>query len=67
LIAAVLVVLAYAIAEPILNEVQVPFGGINLPLGLAATFLGAFTSAVRREPVQAPQGQFGHCRSLMLP
>jgi hydrogenase-4 component E len=51
LIAAGLVVLAYAIAEPILSEVQVPFGGINLPLGLAATFLGAFTIAVRREAV----------------
>jgi hydrogenase-4 component E len=51
LIAAGLVVLAYAITEPILSEVQVPFGEINLPLGLAATFLGAFTIAVRREAV----------------
>lgn len=51
LIAAGLVVVAYAITGPILSEVEVPFGRINLPLGLAATFLGAFTIAVRREAV----------------
>jgi hydrogenase-4 component E len=51
LIAAVLVVFAYAIADPILSAVEVPFGRINLPLGLAAIFLGAFTIAVRREAV----------------
>ena len=51
LIAAGLVLLAYAITDPILSAVEVPFGRINLPLGLAATFLGAFTIAVRREAV----------------
>jgi hydrogenase-4 component E len=51
LIAAGLVLLAYAIADPILSAVEVPFGRINLPLGLAAIFLGAFTIAVRREAV----------------
>ncbi len=51
LIAAGLVLLAYAITDPILSAVEVPFGRINLPLGLAAIFLGAFTIAVRREAV----------------
>jgi hydrogenase-4 component E len=51
LIAAGLVLLAYAIADPILSAVEVPFGRINLPLGLAVVFLGAFTIAVRREAV----------------
>ncbi len=51
LIAAALVLLAYAITDPILGAVEVPFGRINLPLGLAAIFLGAFTIAVRREAV----------------
>ncbi len=51
LAAAALIVLAYAIADPILDAVEVPFGRINLPLGLAAIFLGAFTIAVRREAV----------------
>ena len=51
LIAAGLVLLAYAIADPILSAVEVPFGRINLPLWLAAIFLGAFTIAVRREAV----------------
>ena len=51
LIAAGLVLLAYAIADRILSAVEVPFGRINLPLGLAAIFLGAFTIAVRREAV----------------
>ena len=51
LLSAVLVVVAYAIANPIMNAVEVPFARINLPLGLAAIFLGAFTVAVRREAV----------------
>ena len=51
LIAAGLVLFAYAITDPILSAVEVPFGRINLPLGLAAIFLGAFTIAVRREAV----------------
>jgi len=51
LFSAVLVVIAYAIANPIMNAVEVPFARINLPLGLAAIFLGAFTVTVRREAV----------------
>jgi hydrogenase-4 component E len=51
LIAAVLVVLAYIVADPLLRVVAVPFVSINLPLGIAAMFLGIFTVAVRREAV----------------
>jgi hydrogenase-4 component E len=51
LIAAVLIVLAYVVANPLLGAVDVPFAQINLPLGIAAMFLGAFTIAVRREAV----------------
>ena len=51
LIAAALVVLAYVVANPLLRAVEVPFAQINLPLGLAAMFLGVFTVAVRREAV----------------
>lgn len=51
LIAALLVVIAYAIADPLLEAVDVPFARINLPLGLAAMFLGIFTVVARREAV----------------
>jgi hydrogenase-4 component E len=51
LIAAVLIVLAYVVANPLLGTVAVPFVQVNLPLGIAAMFLGAFTIAVRREAV----------------
>ncbi len=51
LLSAVLIVLAYVIASPILNAVEVPFAAVNLPLGMAAIFLGAFTIVVRREAV----------------
>jgi len=51
LIAAILIVLAYVVANPLLGIVAVPFVQINLPLGIAAMFLGAFTIAVRREAV----------------
>jgi hydrogenase-4 component E len=51
LISAGLIVLAVVIANPLLAAVEVPFARINLPLGLAAIFLGAFTIAVRREAV----------------
>ena len=51
LIAAVLIVLAYGIANPILSAVDVPFARINLPFGLAVMFLGVFTVVVRREAV----------------
>jgi hydrogenase-4 component E len=51
LITAVLIVLAYVVANPLLGAVETPFIQINLPLGIAAMFLGAFTIAVRREAV----------------
>ncbi|MGD0026264.1 MAG: hypothetical protein ABSC37_16880 [Xanthobacteraceae bacterium] len=51
LIAAVLIVLAYVVANPLLGAVEVPFAQVNLPFGIAAMFLGAFTIAVRREAV----------------
>ena len=51
LVAAALVVVAYVVANPLLRAVVVPFAEINLPLGLAAMFLGVFTVAVRREAV----------------
>ena len=51
LIAAVIIVLAYFVASPLLSAVEVPFARINLPLGLAAIFLGAFTIVVRQEAV----------------
>jgi hydrogenase-4 component E len=51
LISAALVVSGYIVADPLLRAVAVPFAAINLPLGLAAMFLGVFTVAVRREAV----------------
>jgi len=51
LVAALLVVLAYAVSNPLLAAVDVPFARVNLPLGMAAMFLGVFTVAVRREAV----------------
>lgn len=51
LLAAVLVVIAYVIASPLVEAVSLPFTRINLPLGLAAMFLGTFTVVVRREAV----------------
>lgn len=51
LIAALLIMLAYALAAPLLEVITFPFARINLPLGLAAMFLGVFTVAVRREAV----------------
>jgi hydrogenase-4 component E len=51
LLAAGLVVLSYIVANPLLGVTAAPFVSINLPLGLAAVFLGVFTVAVRREAV----------------
>ena len=51
LIAAVLIVLAYVVANPLLSAVELPFAQINLPLGIAAMLLGTFTIVVRREAV----------------
>jgi len=51
LLAAALVLIAYFIAGPLVDAVRLPFARINLPLGMAAMFLGAFTIVVRREAV----------------
>jgi hydrogenase-4 component E len=51
LIAAVLVVFAYAVSNPLLGAVEAPFAQVNLPLGMAAMLLGVFTVVVRREAV----------------
>jgi hydrogenase-4 component E len=51
LLAAGIIGLAYVVAYPLLGAVKVPFEQINLPLGIAAMFLGAFTIVVRREAV----------------
>jgi predicted membrane-bound mannosyltransferase len=47
LLAAGIIGLAYVVAYPLLGAVKVPFEQINLPLGIAAMFLGAFTIVVR--------------------
>jgi hydrogenase-4 component E len=49
LIAAGLVVIAYVVADPLLQVASLPLIRVNLPLGVAAMFLGVFTVAVRRE------------------
>lgn len=49
LIAAALTLLAYAITYPLTAFAASPFSDINVPLGLAGLFLGAYTVAVRRE------------------
>jgi hydrogenase-4 component E len=51
LISAVLIVLAYVVANPLLGAAESPFARVNLPLGIAAMFLGTFTIVVRREAV----------------
>ena len=52
LVAAVLIVLCLRGEQSAARAaVEVPFARINLPLGMAAMFLGAFTIAVRREAV----------------
>ena len=49
LIAVLLIVLAYVVTAPLLPVAKLPLIRVNLPLGTAAMFLGAFTIAVRRE------------------
>jgi hydrogenase-4 component E len=51
LLSAVFVLVAYAVANPLLEAVSMPFARINLPLGIAAMFLAIFTVVVRREAV----------------
>ncbi len=59
LIAAVLIVLAYVVATPLLGTAAMPFARINLPLGIAAMFLGTFTIVARREAVPQLLGLLG--------
>jgi len=49
LVAAALTLLAYAIIYPVTVLEAGPFFAVNLPVGLAGLFLGAYTVAVRRE------------------
>jgi len=51
LVAAALTLLAYAIVYPVTAMAAAPFVDINLSVGLAGLFLGAYTVAVRREAV----------------
>jgi hydrogenase-4 component E len=51
LIALALTILAYFLAQPLLNAVAPEFRGPNVPIGITGLFLGAFTLTVRREAV----------------
>ncbi|HUY13740.1 MAG TPA: hypothetical protein VMX16_08945 [Terriglobia bacterium] len=51
LIALGLVIAAYVITAPLLRIPAGPSVGVNLPIGLAALLLGAYTLTVRREAV----------------
>jgi len=51
LIALALAILAYFLAQPLLNSVAPEFRGPNVPIGIAGLLLGAFTLTVRREAV----------------
>jgi hydrogenase-4 component E len=51
LLSVALMILAYFIASPLLSLGQEPFIKVNLPIGLAALLLGAYTVMVRREAV----------------
>ncbi len=51
LIAVAVVFIAYAVATPLLAGSPGHFESINLPIGMAGLFLGAYTVTVRREAV----------------
>lgn len=51
LIAAALALFAYFVASPLLAVAGGPFARVNLPIGIAAVLLGAYTMTVRREAV----------------
>jgi hydrogenase-4 component E len=59
LASAVLIVVAYAVADPLAAAAPAPFIRINLPFGIAAMFLGGLTIAVRREAVPQLLGLLG--------
>lgn len=57
LIAAVLALIAWVTAEPLVHAVTGhPFAAINLPTGIMSILFGAFTVAVRREGVAQLMG-----------
>jgi len=51
LIAVAIAIVAYAVATPLLAGSLRQFESINLPIGMAGLFLGAYTVTVRREAV----------------
>ncbi|MGO8745104.1 MAG: hypothetical protein ACLQNE_03860 [Thermoguttaceae bacterium] len=51
LFASGLVLAAYVFSLPLLRVADGPYISINLPIGLAGLFVGAYTTAVRREAV----------------
>jgi hydrogenase-4 component E len=51
LISVAIAFVAYAVATPLLAGSAQPYETINLPIGMAGLFLGAYTIAVRREAV----------------
>jgi len=51
LIAVAIAIFSYFIATPLLSAVGGTFEKINLPIGMAGLFLGAYTITVRREAV----------------
>jgi len=51
LIAVAIAFVAYAVATPLLTFSVDPYESINLPIGIAGLFLGAYTICVRREAI----------------
>ena len=51
LIAVAIAIFAYAVATPLLAASVGPYERINLPIGMAGLFLGAYTVTVRREAI----------------
>jgi hydrogenase-4 component E len=51
LIALALTIVSYFLGIPLLGAVNAPFGGSNVPIGIAGLLLGAFALCVRREAV----------------
>jgi hydrogenase-4 component E len=51
LIAVAVAFFAYAVAMPLLAGSKGPYESINLPIGMAGLFLGAYTVTVRREAI----------------
>ena len=56
LIAVAIAFFAYAVATPLLAVSPGPYESINLPIGIAGLFLGAYTICVRREAIPQLMG-----------